>query len=279
MKIPLGIQLWSVRDSCSKDLEGSLKKIKEIGYEGVEPYTLYGYEPEEFKRILDACGLVALSSHVSVYEFEDPNGGGYEAVAEKYAKIGVNAIGIPYFGGDLQPGDSKFAECLTSLTKIYEALNKYGITLTFHNHEHELGFLSNGERRLDVLYGALPSYMLQAEFDLGWLTKAGADPIEYIRKYAGRVPQVHLKELAFTGKVPAAVAKACGYPVEGEDDPESKFVFKPIGQGIMPFKAILPELEKAGCRQMIVEQDETTPGRDIFDCVADSAKYIRSLMD
>lgn len=280
MKFPLGIQLWSVRDHCSEDLEGSLKKIKEIGYDGVEPYTLYGRAPEEFRKILDDCGLVALSSHVSVQEFEDPENGGVEAVAEKYAKIGVNAIGIPYLAGENRhPGGADFPESLASIKAIAKALAKYDITLTYHNHEFELETLPNGMRITDVFYGSLPADIIQAEFDLGWLTKAGADPIEYIRRYAGRIPQCHIKELAYTGKIPNAVAKACGYRTEGEDDPTSEFIFKPVGQGIMPFKAILPELEKAGCRQIIVEQDNATPGREIFDCVAESAQYLRSLMD
>ena len=280
MKLPLALQLWSVRDQCNADLEGSLKKIKEAGYDGVEPYALYGRAPEDFKKLLDDNGLVAVSSHVSVGEFEDENNGGIEAVAERYAKIGVNCIAIPYLPGEPKhAGGYDFPETLISIKKIAEALRKYNITLTYHNHENELAFLPNGVRILDVLYGSVPADILQTQFDLAWLTNAGADPIEYIRKYSGRVPQCHMKEVAYTGKVPAKVAKAVGLRVEGEDDPASEFIFKPIGQGVMPVKAILPELEKAGCRQIIVEQDNPTPGRDIFDCVAESAAYLRALMD
>lgn len=52
MKFPVGVQLFSVRDNCAADLRGTLKKIADMGYDGVEPYTLYNYTSEEFKAIL-----------------------------------------------------------------------------------------------------------------------------------------------------------------------------------------------------------------------------------
>lgn len=278
MKFPIGIQLFSVRDNCSRDLPGTLKAIKEMGYDGVEPYTLYNYTPEEFKALLDEIGLVAMSSHVAVGEFEDPNNGGYDAVAEKYYKIGLKYIAVPYIAGERYPGQKDYGETLVSFRNMAAALAKYGITLTYHNHTFEMTEADNGAIRLDTLYGSLPADMLQCELDLAWLVDGGGDPIKYIRRYAGRLPHVHFKEVAYADAVPAKVCRALGLPVESEDQ-GSGYVFKPIGEGILPTKQILEELEKAGTKQIIVEQDNPTEGRDIMDCIAESVKYLRSLMD
>ena len=130
-----------------------------------------------------------------------------------------------------------------------------------------------------MLYGSIPADYLQAQLEVGWLTDAGADPIEYVRKYSGRIPQCHLKDFTYSGKLPARVAKAVGIPVEGEDDPESHFVFMPVGQGVLPIKALVPELEKAKCRQLIIEQDCPAPGQDIFEGIDAGLKYLKKLVD
>lgn len=86
MKFPIGVQLFSVRDNCAADLPGTLKKIKEMGYEGVEPYTCTITTPEEFRKLLDDNGLKAFSSHVSVQEYEN---NGFEKVVQMYKTVGV----------------------------------------------------------------------------------------------------------------------------------------------------------------------------------------------
>ena len=274
MKFPIGVQLFSVRDNCAADLPGTLKKIKEMGYEGVEPYTLYDYTPEEFRKLLDDNGLKAFSSHVSVQEYEN---NGFEKVVQMYKTVGVDYLTIPYLIGDHYPGESKFYETVASAQKIAEECEKAGIGFAYHNHEHELGVLPTGVTRLDALYSVIPQ--IQAEFDLGWLTKAGANPLEYIAKYTGRLPLVHVKELAWTGAGPKSVRAAAGIECDCPEDPASEFVFKPLGQGIMPFEKIFEALEKAGTRYLIVEQDNPTPGMDIMDCIAESARYLKAHLD
>jgi sugar phosphate isomerase/epimerase len=270
------LQIWSVRDQCSADLEGTLKKVSDIGYKNIEFYTTYGHSHEEFKKILDAHGLHASSAHVSIGEFE---AGGIEKVAESYASYGVECICIPYLPGEAKhAGGHEFPETLMSIKKIALEVAKYNITLTYHNHGNELAFLPNGVRILDVLYGSIPKDYLQCQLEVGWLTDAGADPIEYVRKYSGRVAQCHLKDFTYSGKLPARIAKAVGIRVEGEDDPESHFVFMPVGQGVLPIKGLIPELEKAGCRQLIIEQDCPAPGQDIFEGIEFGLHYLQDLL-
>ena len=277
MAFTIGLQIWSVRDDCSADLEGTLKKVKDIGYDNIEFYTTYGRSHEEFKKVLDDCGLHAFSAQVSVGEFEE---GGIEAVAEKYAQFGCDCIAIPYLPGEAKhAGGADFPDTLMSIKKIALELKKYKIQLTYHNHGNELEFLPNGVRILDVLYGSVPAEYLQPQLEVGWLTNAGADPIEYIRKYSGRLPQCHLKDFGYSGKLPAKIAKAVGIRVEGEDDPESSFVFMPVGQGVLPVKGMIPELEKAGCSQLIIEQDCPAPGQSIYEGISFGLNYLKALVD
>ncbi len=278
MKFPVGVQLFSVRDNCAADLRGTLKKIADMGYDGVEPYTLYNYTPEEFKAILDEFGLKAMSTHAPVQEFENPDNGGIDAVAEKYAKIGCDYVALPYIFGDTYPNGPKADEGFKSIENVADACMKYGMPLLYHNHESELEFCDDGQMILDKLYSLHDAKKFQAEFDLGWLSNGGVDPVEYINKYSGRVPCVHMKDFGYAGKVPEKVCRAVGIEYKDSDE-SSEFEFRSVGKGLLPVKRILEAAEKAGTRYIIVEQDNPTPGVDIMDSIAESVKYLKSVMD
>lgn len=275
MKFPVGLQLWSVRDYCEKDLEGTLKAIAELGFEGVEPYTLYNRSGEEFKALLDKYGLRAMSAHVSPYEFTNPEMGGADKVAEKYSKLGLKYIAIPSMIFSQLPGNEDEAEGRKIFDTCLEACRKFGITLLYHNHSGEAEKKENGETILDMIFNTTD---ICPEFDLGWVVNAGADPIEFIEKYADKVYCIHMKEAAYTGKVPENICKAVGIPFEGEEE-GSTFKFLPVGEGILPVKRILEACEKSKLEYIILEQDNPTEGRDILDCVGESLKYLKSLMD
>lgn len=275
MKFPVGVQLWSVRDMCEKDLPGTFKKLKEIGYDAVEPYSLCGHTAEEFRKIADDAGLKIFSIHASVFAYEDPNAGGFDKLAETYAKLGIEYNVFPFLGDNRLPGNPEFYETVISLPKIKDACAKHGIEIAFHNHQSEFEPLGADSTRIDKLYESFP--YLNAQFDLCWLTCAGFNPVEYIEKYSGRVPLVHMKEVAFEGAPSMNVRKALG--IECDCAEESAFVFQPCGKGLMPFEDIMAALEKAGTKYLIVEQDEATPGRDIFDTLGETVQYLKSLMN
>ena len=131
---------------------------------------------------------------------------------------------------------------------------------------------------LDKLYSLHDAKKFQAEFDLGWLSNGGVDPVEYINKYSGRVPCVHMKDFGYAGKVPEKVCRAVGIEYKDSDE-SSEFEFRSVGKGLLPVKRILEAAEKAGTRYIIVEQDNPTPGVDIMDSIAESVKYLKSVMD
>ena len=90
--LPVAVQVYSVREDAEKDFAGTMKKIKEIGYEGVELAGLYGKKPSEIKAAIEDAGLVAVSAHVPFQELVADMAG----TIQKYVEIGVKFIAIPY---------------------------------------------------------------------------------------------------------------------------------------------------------------------------------------
>ena len=102
MKFPIALQLYSVRDLLEKDLEGGLKQVKELGYDGVELAGLYDHTAAEVKEILDRVGIQAVSAHVPFTDMlEDPEG-----VLSDYAMLGCRYVAIPYVSDEYRPGNN-----------------------------------------------------------------------------------------------------------------------------------------------------------------------------
>ena len=133
MSFPIGVQLYSVRDAMAEDFEGTIKKVKEMGYDGVEFAGLFDNSPEKVKAICDENGLVPISAHVSYDEIAaDP-----EKVISDYAKIGCKYIAIPYAVEERRPGGELFDETVEGIRNFAAIGKKYGITMLYHNHDFE----------------------------------------------------------------------------------------------------------------------------------------------
>ena len=199
MKFSAALQIYSVRDYAEKDLKGTLKKIKDMGYDGVEFAGLYGYEPSEIKDMLDEIGLIPVSAHVAIEEMlEDP-----QKTIGAYATIGCKYIAVPYLVEDRRPGSEGFAQTIKDVEEMAKVAKEYGIQMLYHNHDFEFVKV-DGEYGLDLLYRSISEDLLKTEIDTCWVNVAGEDPADYIRKYTGRSPVVHLKDFVMDDrKMPA----------------------------------------------------------------------------
>ena len=125
----IAIQVYSVRDDAAADFYGTLKKIKEIGYDGVEFAGLYGNDPEDVKKTCEEFGLVPLSAHVPYLDLiEDPEG-----TVACYKKAGCQQIVIPYLTEEYRPGAEKFEDLLKGIKVIGEECKKQAITTMILN--------------------------------------------------------------------------------------------------------------------------------------------------
>jgi len=272
MNLPIALQLFSVREDLEKDFKGTLQKVKAFGYDGVEFAGLYDNEPEAVKQMVNEIGLTALSAHVPFADMmENP-----EKIMRDYASIGCEYIVIPYLTPEYRPGNEKFNEVIDGAKLLGEAAKKHGLTLLYHNHDFEFEKI-DGEYALDVLYTAVFADLLKTEIDTCWVNVAGENPSEYIIKYTGRAPVVHLKDFYLEGKKPDKMYELIGIEDDALQEETGAFEFRPLGKGIQDFPAILRACKKAGTKWVVVEQDEASMGKSALGCAQMSIEYLNSL--
>ena len=248
-KRPVAYQVYSAREEAAQDLNAVLATLKGLGYDGVEFAGFYGHTAEEVKAMLDQNGLVAISSHVPFVQIEEDMFG----VISYHKAIGCKYIAVPYLDDQTRPGAPGFAHAIAVIDKFGRLMKEAGMTLLYHNHDFEFINLS-GMYGLDFLYEALPADVLKTEIDVCWVKYAGENPADYIRKYAGRCPIVHLKD--FVGRKEEG---STPYALIGLDENEKKdtqaFEFRPVGYGCQNVEEVVTAGIESGAQWFVVEQD------------------------
>ena len=223
----VGLQLYSLHEYTEKDFCGTVEKVAQMGYKGVEFAGYGGLKPEQVVKLLKDNSLTAYGSHI---------GGLPKTDAELDAEIEMNlAVGSKYLicpWQDMETRDDalRFAEVMN---RTADRLRPHGLRLGYHNHDFEFR-VDQGEILLDTVLQNVAEDVF-VEFDVFWVAYAGHDPLRFIKKYAGRQPLMHLKELAADRKA----------NVE-------------IGAGILDFDAIIRAGMDAGVERFIIEQEEYT---------------------
>lgn len=228
MGFPIGIQLYSLREKTQKDFLGTLEKVAQIGYQGVEFAGYGGILASQMKEHLDRLGLKAISSHVPLERLEN-----YIDEEISYAKqLEMPYIVCPWATFENMEDIDRIAKILDIAgQKCFEA----GITLLYHNHDHEFKTIDD-KYILDILFEKTNPQNVKAQLDLCWVSKGGVDEVEYVQKYKGRCPILHAKD----------------YIVE------PKFRQVEVGTGIVNFKGIKEVAKSSGVEWLIVEQEEYT---------------------
>ena len=269
MSFPVALQVYSVRDDANANLYATLKEIKKMGYDGVEFAGLYGHKAEEVRDMCADIGLTPISAHVAYQDMmADPEG-----VLQQYAVLGCKYVAIPYLTSDLRPGTDKFPEVVKNVAMLGAVAKKLGMTLLYHNHDFEFVTLG-GKYALDILYEEVSADLLQTELDMCWVNVGGENPSEYLLKYSGRSPVVHLKD--FDGEKSDDMYELIGIEKKAPKRP-ANFEFRPVGFGKQDFPTILKAAEKAGSYWVVVEQDNPSMGLTPMECAAKSRAYLKSI--
>ena len=272
-KAMIGYQIYSAREDAEKDLFGTLKKIAEMGYDGVEFAGFYHYTVDEIKKALEESGLVAISAHVPLAEIEKDM---FKTISD-YKAIGCKYIAVPYTDDECRPGGPRFAETIRNIYKFGRLCREAGIQLLYHNHDFE--FVKMGdEYGIDVMYSRIPADLLQTELDTCWVNVAGEDPAAFVLKYSGRAPVVHLKDFYMPAKKPEKMYALIGIDdgAAEEKKEEDSFGFRPVGYGAQNIPAIIEASEKAGAKWLVVEQDDPSLGKTPMECAKMSIDYLHS---
>ena len=271
-ELPVALQLYSVRGDLEADFLGTLCKVSEMGYDGVEYSGLYGYEPAQIKHWCDSLGLVSISAHVPLAEMLAD----VDKVIADYKAIGCEYIVVPYVTEERRPGGELFLQMVEEIRAIGQKAKEAGLVLLYHNHDFEFRKLENGQCGIDYLYENIPADLLQTELDQCWVKYAGYDPVEYLQKYSGRSPVVHLKDFFVQGKQEGDPYALIGLD-EGEKKANTAFEFRPLGQGVQDIPAIIAASKAAGSKWLVVEQDNPSMGKTPLESAKMSIDYLNSL--
>ena len=276
-KLPVGVQLYSVRTDLEKDFYGTLKAVKEMGYAGVEFYgEYYGNSVVQIKKWCTELGLIPFSNHVPFQEMID----NIDKVIAENTVLGVQYIVFPYMDEASRPGvdPAQFRKTVAKIGEIGSKVKAAGFQLLYHNHDFEFVDMGDGSLGYDYIFSSNDRSNLQNEIDVCWVDYAGENPAEYLAKYKGGIPVVHLKDYKLEGKLSSAPYALIGISTDNSmKDDGGWFEYRPIGMGQVDIPSVIKSALENGANWLCVEQDEPCEGLTRLEGIAKSVEYLRSL--
>ncbi len=251
MPTVLAAQMYTLRKSTQTpaDIAKTLRKVRAIGYEAIQISAFGPIDPAELARMLKGEGLAVCSTHTAWQRFADE----LDKVIEEHRMWGC---AHPAIGG--MPKESRSAEGIIEFARaaseVGRKLAEAGMDFSYHNHNFEFR-KADGKTWLELLYDNSDPRYVKAEIDTYWVQAGGGDPAAWIRKYPGRMPILHLKDMVMG---PEGVRMA------------------EIGEGNLNWPAILAAAEDAGVQWYCIEQDECYE-RDPFDSLKISLENLRKM--
>ena len=256
-----GATLYTVRNEMRDNPQETLKKVAEVGYKYIEATDykdgkFYGMSPDEFKNQLGDLGLIPLSIHMGMATPENAD----QLIAD------VKAAGFKYFVAPVPPRDFfefdrntrslKMTGDLDSMISVLNTLGEKcktaGLEFLYHNHNFEFEKNKDGIVPIEYMLENLDPEIVNFQMDIYWVKKGGGDPLKTLKKYKGRIPILHVKDMA---------------PGEKQD-------FICPGSGIIDFAPIFKEAQKQGIKHYIVERDNEPDG---IGCLKSSGEFLRNI--
>ena len=241
-----GIQMYTIREALKQDFKAVCRDLVKLGCDGAEFVQIFGgMEPAELAAFLKEIGLKACGMHLSPADFDPAN----QTRGLEYAKaLGIKYVTISH-GGDYTKITPEVVDCLR---KVGAAAAQNQLQFAYHNHAYEFA-MYDGQRALDYIYANTDPKQVQAELDVYWITKGGEDPVKYIKRYADRLPELHLKDM---------------------DPGDSSFT--ELGQGCIDLAGCIAAARDSVCEWVIYEQDICK--RPPFESAAMSLEHLNKLL-
>jgi len=192
-KIPIALQLYSVREDCARDLPGTLEAVAKMGYDGVEFAGYYEREAKELRQLCDDMGLKIISTHIGL---DTLLGDELKQTVEFHHILDCNFLIVPGLAESRRNSRSAWLETAKLFNEIAAKLEPEGMKTGYHNHSVEFAPM-DGELPWDTFFGNTnPEVVMQ--IDLGNALHGDADPVPFFERYPGRATLVHLKEYSST---------------------------------------------------------------------------------
>ena len=257
---PLGVELYTVRDQLPDQAEEVLGRLADIGFVEIE------YQWSSVKTmipLLKSTGLrpISVALNPSVVTGRGATGESLDEIAAQAKEIGAEYLMFPTIASDERGGLEFFRRFSDQLNQAGETANKHEVRICYHNHAFEFD-TKEGQRPYDLLIERLDPQLVSFELDVFWVSVSGNDPVAILRRLEGRVPMVHLKDLAKDAEI------RFNENVPPED-------FTEVGNGTVDFVSVLRQAHDTGVKHYFVEQD-FTPG-DPVDSLRQSYNHLRSL--
>lgn len=197
-KIPVALQLFSVRKECEQDLPKVLQAVAKMGYEGVEFAGYYNRSAQELRKMLDDLGLKVAGSHIGLDKLM---GDELKRTVEFNKILGNPYLIVPWIPDERRNSKAAWLQTAQLFNELADKLAAEGMFVGYHNHHIEFTPME-GQTPWDIFFGATkPSVIMQ--LDTGNAMHGGADPVPYLERYPGRAVTIHIKE--FCKANPAAL--------------------------------------------------------------------------
>jgi sugar phosphate isomerase/epimerase len=269
LDLPIGLQLYSVRDLLPKDYDGTLRQIGALGYREVEAAGFFGHSPSEVKQAMDRAGLNCVSAHYPLRDLlpkVDETIQFGKDLGLKYIVCASPWLKDPSRVKD--PGSRAARDAMTlddwrwnaeQLNRIGERVNAAGIRFAYHNHTAEFR-AESGVVFYDEILRATDPAKVTFEMDCGWVVVGGAKPVDYLTRYPSRFSMLHVKEFKMDGWTPGSTPS----PPSTE-----------MGRGTIDYRPIFEAAKKSHIEHAFVEQEEfDMPAMEALKIDAD---YMRAL--
>lgn len=247
----IAAQLYTLRDflKTPEDIENSLKKVKEIGYDAVQVSGMGSIDPEDLKRIVDREGLTICATHIAFDRLKDD----IDRVIEEHQLWDCKYVGLGAMPEEYRKNKDGFLQFIREASIIASKLKENGLQFIYHNHNFEFTTYED-QTGMEILLENTDPGTFNFEIDTYWVQAGGGDPAQWIRNVAGRMEVVHFKDMT----------------VSGWDS-----IMAEVGEGNLNWERIIQACKDIGVLWVCVEQDICQ--RDPFESLAISLKNLQEL--
>jgi sugar phosphate isomerase/epimerase len=267
--LPIGLQLYSVRDFLPKDFTGTLKQLGAMGYQEVEAAGFFDHSAAEVKQAMSEAGLRCVSAHYALAQLQPQ----LDQIIQYGRDLGLGYIicSAPMMRNPSRAKGLSWNQTMEAVTlddwkwnadqfnTIGAKMQAAGIQFGYHNHFVEFHRKEGGTRPYDVILQDTDPKLVTMEMDVGWVVIGGGKPEEYLRKYPTRFTQLHVKQFKLENWKP------------GEDPVSTE-----MNQGSLDYRSIFAAAKHASIRHIYVEQ-EAFPDMPAMQALQVDAQWLKAL--
>lgn len=244
-RIPIALQLFSVREQCAADLPGTLREVAKLGYEGVEFAGYHGRTAQQLRQLLDETHLTCCGAHLPI---DDLLPAKFMATVEFHRTLGNRYLVVPGLPDSYRQSQDAWRKTAQLFSELSEKLKPHGMRIGYHNHAAEFQTLE-GSRPWDTFFGQTATDVIM-QFDIGNAGYEGADPVAELQRYPGRARTVHVKDYS------------------------AKLADLLVGDGVVNWPALFRACEQVAGTEWYVVEHDTRPESGLME-IAETRRRLR----